>query len=189
MARIREFDIDEALDAVMGVFWRQGYDGASMQDIEAASGLNKQSLYRIFPDKRAMYLAALARYERLETDKAEAVLKGPGDAKARFGAIFDGVIALAAKGERSGCFLCNAATDQGQQDSETTEKVSAALRRIEKLFRAGLAQTPPYDRNEKARDDKAASLLAVYFGLRVMTKANAPLRLIKAAAQSALDGI
>jgi AcrR family transcriptional regulator len=63
MARLREFEIGEALDGVMDVFWRQGYEGASMQDIEAATGLNKQSLYRIFPDKRAMYLAALERYE------------------------------------------------------------------------------------------------------------------------------
>ena len=70
MARLREFEIGEALDGVMGVFWRQGYDGASMQDIEAATGLNKQSLYRIFPDKRAMYLAALERFEAIEFEKA-----------------------------------------------------------------------------------------------------------------------
>ena len=189
MARLREFDVEEALDAVMGVFWRQGYDGASMQDIEAATGLNKQSLYRVFPDKRAMYLAALARYETVEMAKAETVLSGEGGARDRIGALFDGVVAVAATGDRAGCFLCNAAADQGQQDRETTERVGAAMRRLEKMFRAALADTAPYKSDAKACSEKAASLVAVYFGLRVLTKANAPLRLMKEAAADAVAGI
>ncbi|PQA88643.1 TetR/AcrR family transcriptional regulator [Hyphococcus luteus] len=189
MARLREFDIDEALDAMMGVFWREGFEGASMQDIEAETGLNKQSLYRVFPDKRAMYLAALVRYEEIAAAETEAVLTGEGTAQERFRRLFDGVLGLAAKGERSGCFLCNAAADQGQQDKETTERVAAAMRRIEKIFRAGLADAPRYKRDPKACEEKAASLIAVYFGLRVLTKANAPLRLLKEAAADAVAGI
>ena len=64
MARPRAFDPDTALQDVMNVFWKKGYEGASLQDIEAATGLNKQSLYRAFGDKRAMYLAALDIYEK-----------------------------------------------------------------------------------------------------------------------------
>lgn len=43
MARPREFEPEEALDAIMGVFWRQGYEGTSLQDIEAATGLNNKA--------------------------------------------------------------------------------------------------------------------------------------------------
>ncbi|WP_375205228.1 TetR/AcrR family transcriptional regulator [Hyphococcus sp.] len=189
MARLREFEIGEALDGVMSVFWRQGYEGASMQDIEAATGLNKQSLYRIFPDKRAMYLAALERYEDKEFEKAEDVLSGPGTAQERFEALFGGVIALAAAGDRRGCFLCNAAADQGQEDDEATAAVSAAMQRLEKIFRKALAASPPYDRDRKAREDRAAALLASYLGLRILTKADAPLRVIKSAASAAIKTI
>ena len=189
MARLREFDIDEAVDAMMGVFWRQGYDGTSMQDIEAATGLNKQSLYRVFPDKRAMYAAALARYEDRAAAKAKEVLTGPGTAQERFRALYDDVTALAAKGDRSGCFLCNAAADQGQEDKAATEQVAAAMRRIEKIFRQGLADTAPYKTDAKACEEKAASLIAVYFGMRILAKANAPLRLLKEAAADAVAGI
>ncbi len=189
MARLREFDVEEALDGVMTVFWRNGYEGASMQAIEAATGLNKQSLYRLFADKRAMYLAALARYEALEMNKAAAVLKDGASAREKFKTLFDAVVTLAVKGDRSGCFLCNAATDQGQQDPQTTELVSAAMRRVEAMFRQALSSSAPYSRDEKARDRKAASLMAAYFGLRVLTKANAPLRLIKAAAAEAAADI
>ncbi|WP_428407742.1 TetR/AcrR family transcriptional regulator [Hyphococcus sp.] len=189
MARLREFEIGEALDGVMDVFWRQGYEGASMQDIEAATGLNKQSLYRIFPDKRAMYLAALERYEATEFVKAEEVLAGPGTARARFETLFDGVIALAAAGDRRGCFLCNAAADQGQEDKQATAVVSASMRRLEKMFRKGLEVSAPYDRDQKAREERASALLAAYLGLRILTKADAPLRVIKAAAAAAIRTI
>lgn len=189
MARLREFEIGEALDGVMSVFWRQGYDGASMQDIEAATGLNKQSLYRIFPDKRAMYLAALERYEANEFAKAEEVLSGPGTAQERFETLFGGVIALAAAGDRRGCFLCNAAADQGQEDAQATAMVNAAMRRLEKIFRKGLADSSPYDRDQKAREERAAALLASYLGLRILTKADAPLRVIKSAASAAIRAI
>jgi len=189
MARPREFDIEEALDAVMGVFWRLGFDGTSMQDIEAATGLNKQSLYRIFEDKRSMYLAALARYEAVETEKARAALSGDAPAKAKFEKLYDAALGLAAKGDRSGCFLCNAATDQGQADAETTEFVNAAIKRIEKLFRSALADTASYKNDAKLLEKRAANLLAVYFGLRVMTKAGMPLRVLKAAASAAVESI
>lgn len=189
MARLREFEIGEALDGVMGVFWRQGYDGASMQDIEAATGLNKQSLYRIFPDKRAMYLAALERFEAIEFEKAGEALTGHATARARFEALFGGVIAQAAQGDRRGCFLCNAAADQGQEDEEATAIVSASMGRLEKMFRKALAVSAPYNRDRKACEERAAALLASYLGLRILTKADAPLRVIKAAASAAIKTI
>ena len=59
----KQFNKDEALDKAMQAFWMHGYEATSMQDIEVATGLRKQSLYRLFGDKHAMYLAALWSYE------------------------------------------------------------------------------------------------------------------------------
>lgn len=189
MARPREFDPQDALDTVMAVFWRDGYEGASLQDFEAATGLNKQSLYRIFPDKRAMYLAALARYEETETQPAREFLSRDTTARHRFSPVFTGLVDLAAKGDRRGCFLCNAATDQAQLDGQARAFVRAAMQRLEKLFRDGLKVSAPYDRDAEARKAKAAELLSIYFGLRVLTRANAPASTIKAAARQAIAGI
>ncbi len=189
MARPRTFDAEEALASVMSVFWRNGFEGASMQAIETATGLNKQSLYRLFPDKRSMYLAALSRYVNEEMAYADAVLSGPGGAKQRFAALFGGLIALAEKGDRSGCFLCNAATDQAQLDDETRSLVSASLKQLEKKFRNTLAQSAPYHSDIQRRDAMAGLLMAAYFGTHVMTKANAPLRLIRSAANEAVAKI
>lgn len=189
MARPREFDPDEALENVMAVFWRDGFEGASLHDIEAATGLNKQSLYRIFPDKRAMYLAALERYEQRETQPLREALSAPATARDRFSPVFTGLAASAAKGDRRGCFLCNAASDQAQLDPDAQAFVSAAMLRLEKLFRDALSVSAPYDKNVEARKAKAAELLSVYFGLRVLTRAGAPASTIKAAAGQAVASI
>ena len=53
MARPRSFDPDEALDLARDVFWRKGFQGTSLDDITAATGLAKPSLYAAFGDKNA----------------------------------------------------------------------------------------------------------------------------------------
>jgi AcrR family transcriptional regulator len=62
MARTRAFDIDDALDQAMLVFWRVGYDDASLDDLTAAMGINRPSLYAAFGSKEELFRRALERY-------------------------------------------------------------------------------------------------------------------------------
>ena len=70
MGRPREFDVDDALDRAMRVFWAKGYQGASLDDLLAAMGIGRGSLYKAFGDKRSLYLAALQRYDAEIVDHA-----------------------------------------------------------------------------------------------------------------------
>ncbi|NUS19768.1 MAG: helix-turn-helix transcriptional regulator, partial [Mesorhizobium sp.] len=46
--RPREFDIDQALDLAMQLFWRHGYEGTSIADLTEALGITRASLYAAF---------------------------------------------------------------------------------------------------------------------------------------------
>ncbi|WP_305782963.1 TetR/AcrR family transcriptional regulator [Symbioplanes lichenis] len=62
IGRPREFDIDEALEQAMLVFWRHGYDSVSLTDLTRAMGITKTSLYAAFGSKDELFRRALERY-------------------------------------------------------------------------------------------------------------------------------
>src|ERR1700681_3566635 len=78
MARPRSFDPDEALDLARDVFWQNGFQGTSLDDITAANGLAKPSLYAAFGDKNALFLKVLDRYHAsIVANAARALRQGP----------------------------------------------------------------------------------------------------------------
>jgi len=66
LGRPRRFDRETALIAAMRTFWAQGYEGTSIQDLVAAMGINKPSLYATFGCKEEVFREAVELYDRLE---------------------------------------------------------------------------------------------------------------------------
>ena len=62
--RPREFDVDKALAAALRVFWRNGYEGASLTDLTEEMGITRPSLYGCFGNKESLFRKALDLYER-----------------------------------------------------------------------------------------------------------------------------
>src|SRR5216683_2232994 len=60
--RPRSFDMDQALDRALQVFWRKGYEGTSLSDLTGAMRINRPSLYAAFGNKEALFRKALDRY-------------------------------------------------------------------------------------------------------------------------------
>jgi AcrR family transcriptional regulator len=60
--RPRQFDLEEALDQAMVVFWRRGYEGATLPELTEAMGINRPSLYAAFGNKEELFRKAIQRY-------------------------------------------------------------------------------------------------------------------------------
>ena len=81
IGRPRAFDRDTALLAAMRTFWTQGYEGTSVQDLAAAMGVNKPSLYATFGCKEEIFREAVELYDRVEGKATSQSLKKAGTAR------------------------------------------------------------------------------------------------------------
>lgn len=108
--RPRSFEKDAALDRMIPVFRERGYEGTSLEDLTAASGLAKPSLYAAFGDKRALFLAALDRYRATQGSmpvRRMAEAAGPAEGiRAFLAATID---LVTAEGGAPGCLAAGAA--------------------------------------------------------------------------------
>lgn len=77
MGRPREFDAEVALDQAMEVFWRHGYEGATIAQLTEAMGINPPSLYACFGNKEGLLKAALNRYTKLRGVWMDGVVAAP----------------------------------------------------------------------------------------------------------------
>lgn len=77
MGRPRAFDADAALDRAMDVFWRHGYEGATIAQLTEAMSINPPSLYAAFGSKEGLLKAALDRYSEKRDAWMDRVVSAP----------------------------------------------------------------------------------------------------------------
>ena len=118
--RPRSFDPDEALDKARAVFWNLGYAATSLDDLAAATGLNRPSLYAAFGDKHALYMAALERSRREATAAIGAALQIARPLREVLTLIFERTADIYRRGDagQRGCFLVGTAVTQAVDDPE-----------------------------------------------------------------------
>jgi AcrR family transcriptional regulator len=75
--RPREFCPDQALAAALRVFWRRGYEGASLTELTEAMGINRPSLYACFGNKEALFRKALDLYQSEKLAYVQSALDAP----------------------------------------------------------------------------------------------------------------
>jgi AcrR family transcriptional regulator len=93
--RPRNFDMTQALDRAMTVFWRKGYEGASLVDLTTAMGINSPSLYAAFGSKEGLFRSVLERYDARRKGFMDTVLAAP-DAQTVARTFLEGVADFAA---------------------------------------------------------------------------------------------
>ncbi len=174
MGRPREFDIDDALESATRVFWTQGFEHTSLDNLCEATGLNRSSLYAAFGAKRELYLSALARYEDGSAARIATALHGKpiGEGvKAFLEALIDSIVSGPG---RRGCFIGNCAAEMARLDRGAAARVRKSLERIEALFRTHLTEARGRGELPEGADPAALArfLTAGIQGLRLVGKAN-----------------
>lgn len=116
--RPREFDDETVLDALVQLFWEQGFEATSMSDIVEASGLSKSSLYNTFGSKDELFERALNRYVDLRSGMLTTALLNGTRGLEDLDSFLDLMWAeIDSMGDHRGCLAVNTSTELGQRDA------------------------------------------------------------------------
>ena len=173
MGRPKNYDPADVLSAAVRTFRRLGYGGASLDVLTRATGLRRGSLYAAYPDKRALFLAALDDYTRSTVGHVERTLAAAEDPLAGIAATLRRVARVASDGEgRHGCLLTNTAAELAGRDAEVQAVVAAAFGRLEAAYAGAIERARAAGRIAPDADTAglARLLVAVMQGLRVLGK-------------------
>jgi AcrR family transcriptional regulator len=189
MGRQREFDVDQALEAALCVFWRKGYEGTSYTDLQQATGVERPGLYSAFGNKEALFRRALERYYEHYLDFFPAALELPTSREVAAHILHNTVDLNTRYSDRAGCLGINGAL-AGSDDAEPIRRALIDAR--------ATAEASLRERFERAKQEGdlpeaadatalAAFVTAVSHGMAVQAKAGFSRDVLRAVVDQALS--
>lgn len=187
MARPREFDETQVLDAATDRFWRNGFSATSVRDLQEAAGLGTASFYNAFGDKGTLFARCLDRYLELTMRARICRLEASADPRAALEAFLAEIVARSLA-DRRGCLLVNSAIEVAPHDKEVGATVADRLAELEAFFRRCVAAGQKNGSISSAftADDLARLLLTTVMGIRVLSRAMPKPALLRGAAAQVL---
>ncbi|MFH5187374.1 TetR/AcrR family transcriptional regulator [Paenibacillus sp. TAB 01] len=174
MARSKEFDENEVLEKAMKLFWEQGYEKTSMNDLVEHMGIHRRSLYDTFTDKHTLFLKALERFGNRSNARLAAGIKQAETAEQALRLVYDSMI----EGEEDappGCMIVNSAVELAVRDAEVDARTAGAFGRTEQTLKEIIAwgqQTGEFT-NRADAEELAEYVHNTLAGLRVMLRTSA----------------
>src|SRR5437762_9717268 len=112
--RPRAYEPEVALGKALDLFRKGGFAATSLDDLSAATGMNRPSLYGAFGDKRALYLKTLEGYRALGRAAIAEALGGEDSLREALGRVYRSALAIYLAGESGprGCFLIGTAATE-----------------------------------------------------------------------------
>jgi TetR/AcrR family transcriptional repressor of nem operon len=188
MPRSKEFDPDEVLEQAMELFWENGFEATSAQDLVDRTGLNRSSLYNTFGSKQELYLRALDHYRRQDADVFE---KLPERFDSAQGAIRHLLEQAIPDDDPRGCFVANATVERAHCDEDTRAEACKALSQMQDGFEALVEHGQARGEIPTDRDSEVLAhfLANTYFGLQTTSKLCLPTDVFEDVVESALRAL
>jgi AcrR family transcriptional regulator len=188
MGRHRQFDKGQVLDAVVRVFWRKGFEGATYADLVEAAGVERPALYAAFGNKEELFLKALARYDERYLDYMPEALALPSAREVAARIIHQAIDLNTRYPEHTGCLGING----GLAVSDDAEPVRRALNEYRLNGQNRLAERFARAKAEGDLPDTADPLVLAAFvttvtqGIAVQAKAGLDRATLEQVADAAL---
>ncbi len=124
--RPREFDVDEALERAVDVFWRQGYEGTTLENLTDAMRISRPSLYAAFGNKEGTFRQAIGRYARVEMSYIDEALAMPTAREVAEHYLRSNVVAITLPGRPPGCLSIQGGLSGHPGDQRIVEFLNAS---------------------------------------------------------------
>ena len=136
--RPRAYDPQAALLRATDAFWRNGYSGTSLDEIAAATEMNRPSLYAAFGDKQRLYLKALAHYWELRLAEMREVLASDRNLDEALVSVYEAALSIYFSGDDRprGCFVIGTAVTEAVEDSKVRDSLAAGILAFDADFEA-----------------------------------------------------
>ena len=184
MARPRQFEAADVEEALLGVFWSQGYKSTSIEALTDATGLLRGSLYAAYGDKETMFRVAMQRY----VAELESALATDATGLDALQHMLETVVRLTARDpERRGCLILNAIPESHALSAQTQEMLQGGLRAMQALLRQRLREAQAEAGTDLDLDPLVAMLFAASVSIRVLGRAGQNRRLLQNIAKGAIE--
>lgn len=160
--RPRAYEPLVALRQAAEAFWKAGYAGTSLDDISAATGMNRPSLRAAFGDKHAIYVKALNDYWELKVATMREALDSSRPLDEALMSVYDAALSIyfSGRGRARGCFVVGTAVTEAVDDPEIRSIVSGGFRKLDADFEARLRLAHEAGELGEDADPEALAMLA-----------------------------
>lgn len=188
MGRPQEFDTDAAVEAALAVFWGQGLHRTSIDDLLAASGLARSSLYNAFGGKQALFEQAVQRYVDNQVVRLQKVLSAPS-LQLALEKLFHS--AVTDNNDGRGCLLVNCTGSVMREDVVEQRLLRKGFERMFSIVENRICRAQESKEISASIDpaDAATLVCATLSGLRIFHKTGMQKRKLKNASNLAIKAL
>jgi AcrR family transcriptional regulator len=157
------------VSSAKSVFWRQGYEGSTLSDLEASTGLSRSSLYQAYGSKEGLFDEALAEYIATFISPRLAPMERSGSGLGDIQRFFRQLARLFRADQTSaqrGCLWVNTLAEFSGRESLIDARAGEFQQRLHRAFVNGLSsESATSAANATGVESRARLLVAATFGI------------------------